>query len=113
MPRRPLPQRSRHRGFALMALLVLLTLGGLYFFVNNLTPAAVAERRQQQTSAALNQARDALLGYALKYREDQIAQQQLGLRIQRTDDGDQIGAKLVPAGVHGREGAGTRVHLVE
>mgnify|MGYP003475946004 CR=1 FL=1 len=45
MPRRPLPQRSRHRGFALMALLVLLTLGGLYFFVNNLTPAAVAERR--------------------------------------------------------------------
>lgn len=72
MPRRPLPQRSRHRGFALMALLVLLTLGGLYFFVNNLTPAAVAERRQQQTNASMNLARDALMGYALKYREDQV-----------------------------------------
>lgn len=72
MPRRPLPQRSRHRGFALMALLVLLTLGGLYFFVNNLTPAAVAVKRQQQTSDSLNLARDALLGYALRYREDQL-----------------------------------------
>ena len=64
-------QRSRARGFALLALLVLLTLGGLYFFVNNMTPEAVAVRRAQHTSDSMNLARDALLGYALKYREDQ------------------------------------------
>ncbi len=69
MPRRPLPQRSRHRGFALMALLVLLTLGGLYFFVNNLTPEAIELRRQQHNADVLNQAKDALLGYALTYRD--------------------------------------------
>ena len=73
MVRRQVRQRTRARGFALMALLVMLTLGGLYFFVNNLTPEAVAVKRQQQTSDAMNLARDALLGYALKYREDQIA----------------------------------------
>jgi type II secretory pathway pseudopilin PulG len=67
------PHGARSRGFALMALLVLVTLSGLYFIVNNLTPEPVAARRQQQTSNAMNAARDALLGYALKYREDQIA----------------------------------------
>ncbi|MBK7686977.1 MAG: hypothetical protein IPJ25_14070 [Rhodocyclaceae bacterium] len=68
-------QRSYRRhssGFALLALLVLVTLGGLYFFVNNLTPAAVAAKRQQQSSDSLNLARDALIGYALRYREDQL-----------------------------------------
>ena len=66
--------RRRHRasGFALLALLVLVTLGGLYFFVNNLTPTAVAAKRQQQSSGSLNLARDALMGYALRYREDQL-----------------------------------------
>lgn len=64
--------RRRSSGFALLALLVLVTLGGLYFFVNNLTPAAVAAKRQQQSSDSLNLARDALIGYALRYREDQL-----------------------------------------
>ena len=66
--------RRRHRasGFALMALLVLITLSGLYFVVNNLTPAAVAVKRKQQTSDSLSIARDALMGYALRYREDQL-----------------------------------------
>lgn len=56
-----------------MALLILLTMGGLYFFISNLTPGAVEARRQQQTEEALAQARDALIGYALQYRDQQTA----------------------------------------
>lgn len=52
-----------------MALLVLLTMGGLYFFISNLTPGAVEARRNEQTDDALIQARDAMLGYVLRYRE--------------------------------------------
>lgn len=52
-----------------MALLILLTMGGLYFFISNLTPGAVEARRNAQTDDALIQARDAMLGYVLRYRE--------------------------------------------
>ncbi|MDP3511384.1 MAG: hypothetical protein Q8S20_01435 [Sulfuritalea sp.] len=52
-----------------MALLIMLTMGGLYFFISNLTPGAVEARRNEQTDDALIQARDAMLGYALRYRE--------------------------------------------
>lgn len=63
------PRRHYAKGFVLMALLVLLTMGGLYFFISNLTPEAMQARRQQQTDEALSQARDAMLGYVLRYRE--------------------------------------------
>lgn len=73
-PRRSsLPRRARTKGFILIALLVLLTLGGLYFLVSNLTPEAAESRRQAKTDAALMQAREALIGYALQYREQQAA----------------------------------------
>ncbi len=52
-----------------MALLIMLTMGGLYFFISNLTPGAVEARRNEQTDDALSQARDAMLGYVLRYRE--------------------------------------------
>lgn len=79
-PRRnPLPRRTDAQGFVLMALLVLLTMGGLYFLVSNLTPEAVAARRQAQTEAALVEAREALIGYTLKYRDDEAAQGRPGL----------------------------------
>ncbi len=67
----PLRPRSRSKGFVLIALLVLLTMGGLYFLVSNLTPEAMEVRRQEKTSDSLARARDALMGYVLKYREDQ------------------------------------------
>jgi hypothetical protein len=44
-------------------------MGALYFFIANLTPEAMQARRQQQTEEALAQARDAILGYVLRYRE--------------------------------------------
>lgn len=66
---RTLPRRANAEGFVLIALLVLLTMGGLYFLVSNLTPEAIRARQQARTEAALAQARDAMLGYVLRYRE--------------------------------------------
>ncbi len=59
------------RGFVLITLIALLTIGGLYFFISNLSPEILRANTQQKTDKALTQARDALLGYALQYREYQ------------------------------------------
>lgn len=69
-------KRPKSNGFALLGLLVILTMGTLYFFVDQLTPALVASIRQKKTEATLSEARDALVGYALRYRDEQIAQGQ-------------------------------------
>lgn len=66
-------QKSQ-RGAVLLILLSLLVLGGLSFLVNQLSPAAIAAKRRQQTATALAQARDALIGHALTYRERQAFQ---------------------------------------
>jgi hypothetical protein len=76
--RRIVGVRSNSRGFVLISLLVILTMGTLYFFVGQLTPTAVDELRQQRTEAALQAARDALLGFAIRYRDQQAAQAQPG-----------------------------------
>lgn len=65
--------RKQH-GFVLIALVALLVIGGLYFFITNLSPEQFQARRQQLTGEALTQAREALIGYAVRYREDQRAQ---------------------------------------
>ena len=67
------PRRRHNKGFILIALIALLAMGGLYFLVNNLTPEATEARRQAKTEAALVQAREALIGYSLQYREQQNA----------------------------------------
>lgn len=71
------PWRARkqtEKGFVLIALIALLAMGGLYFFVSNLTPETIEARRQAKTEAALMQAREALIGYALKYRDEEAGQ---------------------------------------
>jgi hypothetical protein len=55
-------------------MLAILTMGGLYFLISNLTPEAIEARRQEKTNEALSLARDALLGYVLKYRDEETAQ---------------------------------------
>jgi hypothetical protein len=60
------------RGFVLIALLALLALGGLYFFISNLSPEFIRARNQQQTGETLTLAREALIGYAVRFREDQL-----------------------------------------
>lgn len=65
--------RHRQRGAALMLFLIILVMGTLTYVVTSFTPAALEARRARQTHEALAQAREALIGYALRYREDQIA----------------------------------------
>lgn len=52
-----------------MLLAVLLAVGTLAYVVANLAPQAFDAYRTRQTQEALAQAREALLGYALKYRD--------------------------------------------
>ncbi|KAF0166852.1 MAG: hypothetical protein FD157_14 [Rhodocyclaceae bacterium] len=73
MNRRRRSLARKQHGFLLIALLALIAMGGLYFFISNLTPELLQARRQQQTSEALTQAREAVLGYAVRYRESQLA----------------------------------------
>lgn len=70
--RSSLPRKQQ--GFLLIALLALLAMGGVYFLVSNLTPEAIEARRQAKTAAVLAEAREALIGYALTYRDRQAAQ---------------------------------------
>jgi type II secretory pathway pseudopilin PulG len=72
MNRRRRSLARKQQGFLLIALLALLAMGGLYFFISNLSPELMQARRQQQTSEALTQAREALIGYAVRFREDQL-----------------------------------------
>lgn len=71
--RRPL---ARQHGVALLIFMILLVTAALTYVVNSLTPEAVEARRAQNTRDALVTARDALIGYALRYRDEQIAQGQ-------------------------------------
>lgn len=66
-------QRRAQHGFVLIALVALLVMGALAFLVSNLSPEFMQAYRQRQTDAALAQAREALMGYALQYREQQLA----------------------------------------
>ncbi len=73
MKRRQRSLRRNQSGFLLIALVALLTIGGLYFYISNLSPELLQARRQQLTGEALTQAREALIGYAVRFREDQLA----------------------------------------
>lgn len=64
---------ARQRGAALLIFLILFVTAALTYVVSSLTPEAVEARRAQQTSASLAQAREALLGYALTYRDKNAA----------------------------------------
>lgn len=58
---------SRQQGAALLIMLVLLVVGIAAMLVNSLTSSSVKTARQATTAAALAQARDALIGYAITY----------------------------------------------
>lgn len=59
----------RQRGAALLLFMILVVMAALAYLVSNLTPDAMERRRAQKTEEALTLARDALLGYALTYRD--------------------------------------------
>jgi hypothetical protein len=57
-----------------VALMALITAGILVFLVTSLSPDAIDAYRARKTSQALAEAREALLGYTLKYRDEEAAQ---------------------------------------
>jgi hypothetical protein len=63
--------RPSERGAALLLFMILAVTAVLSYLISGLTPEDVEQRRNQQTHEALAQAREALIGYALKYRESQ------------------------------------------
>lgn len=70
--RKPFRPQRTHRGFALLAILAILIAGVLYFVVNSLGPEALEAYRARKTEAALAEARDALMGYAVTHRDRRL-----------------------------------------
>lgn len=61
------PRRSRQRGAALMVMLVILVAGAASALVGALSTTALKNARQETTSNALAQAKEALIGFAITY----------------------------------------------
>lgn len=57
----------RQRGAALMVMLIILVLGLTTLLVKSLSTADISNERQAKTAAALAQAKEALIGYAITY----------------------------------------------
>ena len=62
------PRRAtRQRGVILIALLAILGVGAIYLFLKQLNASQLRTSREQITTAALAQAKEALVGYAIAY----------------------------------------------
>jgi len=57
--------RARQRGATLLIILVILVIGVAAVLINSLTSSAIKTARQERTAAALAQAREALISYAI------------------------------------------------
>ena len=64
-------KRRAQRGAALLIFMIIVVLGWLAYLLGGYSTDQNELRRNRQTQQALAQARDALIGYALKYRESQ------------------------------------------
>jgi type II secretory pathway pseudopilin PulG len=65
---------GKQRGAALLIMLVMLVIGIAAVLVNSLTSSTVNTARQEKTAAALAQAKDALIGYAVTYGDTHSGQ---------------------------------------
>jgi len=66
--------RCRQRGASLLIMLVILVVGIAAVLVNSLTSSTVKIARQEKTAAALAQAKDALIGFAITYSDTHSGQ---------------------------------------
>lgn len=66
--------RGRQRGAALLIMLVIMVVGIAAILVDSLTAASVNTARHAKTAAALAQAKDALIGYAITYADTHSGQ---------------------------------------
>lgn len=63
----------RQRGAALLIFSIIIVMAALAYLVSSFAPDLSEARRERKSQEALAQARDALIGYALRYRDDQVA----------------------------------------
>jgi hypothetical protein len=61
--------KARQRGAALLIMLVVLVVGALYFVVSRSASSQLKIERERITADALAQAKEALIGYAITYRD--------------------------------------------
>src|SRR3989338_6890672 len=66
-PTRPQRAKARQHGAALMLMLVIVVMGAATALVGSLSTTALKNARQETTSIALAQAKEALIGYAITY----------------------------------------------
>jgi len=66
-PTRPQPSQARQHGAALMVMLVIVVMGIAAALVGSLSMTALKNTRQETTSNALAQAKDALIGKSITY----------------------------------------------
>ena len=67
----PAGRRSRQRGAALMVFSIIFVLAALAYLLSSLGPDLSEARRERLTHDALAQAREALMGYAVTFRDEQ------------------------------------------
>ncbi|MEZ5614762.1 MAG: hypothetical protein R3E35_06050 [Rhodocyclaceae bacterium] len=65
------PAIRRQGGAALLIFAIILVMGALTYLLSGFSPDLSDASRERKTQEALAQAREALIGYALKYRESQ------------------------------------------
>lgn len=92
------PRRSRQRGAALMVMLVILVAGASSALVGTLSATAWKTARQETTAAALAQARDALIGYAITYGDTHIGEVHGYLPCPDIDGSNGEGSSLTSCG---------------
>lgn len=63
-PTRPHQAKARQRGAALLVMMVIVVMGAAAALVGSLSTTAIKNARQEKTSVALAQAKEALIGYA-------------------------------------------------
>lgn len=68
------PSGARQRGAALMVMLVIMIMGIAAVLMNSLGTARLTNARQETTSGALAQAKEALISYAISYGDTHAAQ---------------------------------------
>jgi type II secretory pathway pseudopilin PulG len=67
------PAIRRQGGAALLIFAIILVMGALTYLLSGFSPDLSDASRERKTQEALAQAREALIGYALQYREQQVA----------------------------------------
>lgn len=92
------PAGTKQRGAALLVMLAIMVMGIAAALVGSLGAIALKNARQETTAAALAQAKEALIGYAITYGDTHASQVHGYLPCPDTDAGNGEGSSKPPCG---------------